>query len=89
MHMDNKVACDIAKAKGLTCKVKHLEVQDAYIRILRERGIMKIIVALSYITMKSIRPSSTIISTICCNTGQYSVILVILALHTIHLMYVA
>ena len=41
--MDNKVAHDIAEAKGLTCKVKHLEVRDAYIRILRERGIVKIV----------------------------------------------
>ena len=43
VHMDNKAACDIAEAKRLTCKVKHLEVQDAYIRILRERGIVKIV----------------------------------------------
>ena len=41
--MDNKAACDIAEAKGLTRKVKHLEVQDAYICILRERGIVKIV----------------------------------------------
>jgi hypothetical protein len=43
VHMDNKAARDIAKAKGLTRKVKHLEVRDAYIRILRERGIVKIV----------------------------------------------
>ena len=36
VHMDNKVARDIAEVKGLTCKVKHLEVRDAYICILRE-----------------------------------------------------
>jgi hypothetical protein len=43
MHMDNKAAHDIAEAKGLTWKVKHLEVHDAYIHRLRERGIVKII----------------------------------------------
>ncbi len=43
MHIDNKAARDIANAKGLTRKVKHLEVRDAYIRILRERGIVKIV----------------------------------------------
>lgn len=43
VHMDNKAARDIAEAKGLTRKVKHLEVRDAYIRILRERGIIKIV----------------------------------------------
>ncbi len=43
MHMDNKAACNIANAKGLTWKVKHLEVFDAYICILREQGIVKIV----------------------------------------------
>jgi hypothetical protein len=43
MHMDNKVAHNITEAKGLTQKVKHLEVCDTYIHILREQGIIKII----------------------------------------------
>ncbi len=43
MHMDNQAARNIAKAKGLTWKVKHLEVCDAYICILREQGIIKIV----------------------------------------------
>ncbi len=43
VYMDNKAACNIAKAKGLTQKVKHLEVCDAYICILREQGIIKIV----------------------------------------------
>ncbi len=43
VHMDNKAAQDIAKAKGLTQKEKHLEVCDTYIHILREQGIVKII----------------------------------------------
>ncbi len=43
VHMENKVARNIAEAKGLTWKVKHLEVCDAYICILREQGIVKIV----------------------------------------------
>lgn len=43
VHMDNKAARDIADGKGLTRKVKHLEVRDAYIRILRERGVVQIV----------------------------------------------
>ncbi len=43
VHMDNKAAHNIAEAKGLTQKIKHLEVHDAYICILREQGIIKII----------------------------------------------
>jgi hypothetical protein len=43
VHMDNKAAHNITEAKGLTRKVKHLEVRDAYIHILRERGIVKIV----------------------------------------------
>ena len=43
MHMDNKAARDIAESKGLTRRVKHLEIRDAYIRILRERGIVTIL----------------------------------------------
>ncbi len=48
VHMDNKAARDVAKVKGLTQKVKHLEVLDTYICILREQDIVKIVnVALS------------------------------------------
>jgi hypothetical protein len=43
MHMDNKAAHNITKAKRLTWKVKHLEVCDAYICILKEQGAVKII----------------------------------------------
>jgi len=43
VHIDNKAAIDIANAKGLTRRVKHIEIRDAYIRILRERGIVEII----------------------------------------------
>ena len=43
MHMDNKAARDIAESKGLTRRVKHLEIRDAYIRILRERGVVTIL----------------------------------------------
>jgi len=41
--MDNKVARDIAESKGLTRRVKHLEIQDAYVRILQECGVIQII----------------------------------------------
>ena len=34
LHMDNKVACDIAESKVLTRQVKHLEICYAYMRIL-------------------------------------------------------
>ena len=43
VHIDNKAAIDIANSKGLTRRVKHIEIRDAYIRILRERGIVEII----------------------------------------------
>src|SRR6185312_4739216 len=43
LHMDNKAARDIAESKGLTRRVKHLEIRDAYVRILRERGVIRII----------------------------------------------
>ena len=43
VHIDNKAAIDIANAKGLTRRVKHIEIRDAYIRILRERGIVEVI----------------------------------------------
>jgi hypothetical protein len=43
MHMDNKAARNIAESKGLTRRVKHLEIRDAYIRILRERGVVTIL----------------------------------------------
>jgi len=43
VHIDNKAAIDIANAKGLTRRVKHIEIRDAYIRRLRERGIVEII----------------------------------------------
>lgn len=43
MHIDNKAARDIAESKGLTRRVKHLEIRDAYIRILRERGVVTIL----------------------------------------------
>ena len=42
VHVDNKAAIDIANAKGLTRRVKHIEIRDAYIRILRERGVVKV-----------------------------------------------
>src|SRR6185312_2381431 len=42
-HMDNKAACDIAESKGLTRRVKHLEIRDAYVRILQECGVIWII----------------------------------------------
>ena len=42
VHIDNKAVIDIANAKGLTRRVKHIEIRDAYIRILRERGIVKV-----------------------------------------------
>ena len=43
LHMDNKAAHDIAESKGLTRRVKHLEIRDAYVRILRECGVIRII----------------------------------------------
>ena len=36
VFIDNKVAVDISNVKGLTQHVKHLEIRDAYIRILWE-----------------------------------------------------
>ena len=43
VHIDNKAVIDIAKSKGLTRRVKHIEIRDAYIRILCERGIVEVI----------------------------------------------
>src|SRR6185312_6380860 len=43
VHINNKAAINIANVKGLTRRVKHIEIRDAYIRILRERRIMEII----------------------------------------------
>ena len=43
VHINNKAVIDIAKSKGLTRRVKHIEIRDAYIRILRERGIVEVI----------------------------------------------
>lgn len=43
VHIDNKAVIDIANSKGLTRRVKHIEIRDAYIRILRERGIVEVI----------------------------------------------
>ena len=40
MKVDNKVAVDIANAHGLTRRVKHIELRDAYIWIMWERGII-------------------------------------------------
>ena len=37
-YIDNKAAVDIANAKGLTRRVHHIEIRDAYIRTMRERG---------------------------------------------------
>ena len=42
VHVDNKVVINIANAKGLTRRVKHIEIRDAYIRILRECGVVKV-----------------------------------------------
>ena len=42
MYIDNKAAIDIANSKGLTRQVKHIEIRDAYVRILRERGVVSI-----------------------------------------------
>jgi hypothetical protein len=43
VHIDNKAVIDIANSKGLTRRVKHIEIRDAYIRVLRERGIVEVI----------------------------------------------
>ena len=43
VHIDNKAVIDIANAKGLTRWVKHIEIHDAYIRILRECGVVEVI----------------------------------------------
>jgi hypothetical protein len=40
MSIDNKAAVDIASAHGLTRRVKHIELRDAYIRVMRERGVI-------------------------------------------------
>jgi hypothetical protein len=42
MYVDNKAATDIANAKGLTRRVKHIEIRDAYIRVMRERGVIRL-----------------------------------------------
>ena len=43
VYIDNKAAIDIANAKGLTQRVKHIEIRDAYICILRERGVVEVV----------------------------------------------
>jgi hypothetical protein len=43
VHIDNKAVIDIANSKGLTRRVKHIEIRDTYIRVLRERGIVEVI----------------------------------------------
>ena len=42
MYIDNKAARDITESKGLTRKVKHLEIRDAFVRVMREKGIIQI-----------------------------------------------
>ena len=42
MYIDNKAAIDIANSKGLTRQVKHIEICDAYVQILQERGVVSI-----------------------------------------------
>ena len=42
MFIDNKAAVDIANAKGLTRRVKHIEIRDAFIRVMQERGTITI-----------------------------------------------
>jgi hypothetical protein len=43
IYMDNKAAHNIVESKGFTKRVKHLEICDAYIHILIERGIVTIL----------------------------------------------
>jgi hypothetical protein len=40
LKIDNSAAVDIANSPGLTRRVKHIELRDAYIRIMRERGVI-------------------------------------------------
>ena len=42
MKVDNKAAVDITNAHGLTRRVKHIELRDAYIWIMREWGVIHV-----------------------------------------------
>jgi hypothetical protein len=43
VHIDNKAMINIANSKGLTRRVKHIKICDAYIQVLQERGIVEVI----------------------------------------------
>ena len=38
IYIDNKAAIDITSVKGLTQCVRHIEIRDAYIRVMQERN---------------------------------------------------